>query len=329
MKTFQYILIAAILSFSKFTLGQSIGKNSNPYFKIVNIDEKGNSLPAEVLFYKKVNHNALHDSLINFDFDNNGIDEKIFYHLGTQSFAEFILLPNNRKDAIALFNETFDIPNEDEGFWFYLADIYNDSTPEILIFSKIGENCNLKIINYSFHKQQYLEHNYALNPIALTKNLLVKNEQKIITPYGSQGLFEEEKLVYEVENNNKNNSENVDLNSFPESVMNAIFQAAKTGMVEFLPQLLPPIDQTTGQRPCDGDCKALCYPGNESMRSELRTNYITLENFQLVLSKAVILKTTILSGNSAEVTFLFGPNLEKNETMNLQKINDKWYLKSF
>lgn len=325
----KYYLLFTLITISTFTFCQTIGKNSNPYFKIITVDEKGNSLPANMLFYKKVNINQDYDSLYNYDFDKNGIKEEIFYRLGSQSFAGFILLPNEKKEAIKLYDESFEIPNEDEGFWFYLADIFNDSTPEILIFSKIGESCNLKIINYSFKKKQYLENNYSLNPIAFSKNILITNEKKLVIPYGSQGLFDEEKLVYEVENLNSTNSINEEINSSPETVMQTIFKAAQTGNIESLPQLLPPIDQSTGLRPCDGDCKGICYPGVESMKTELRTNYITMDNFKLMLSKAFILETRIISENQAEVTFLFGPNLEKNETMNLQKINGKWYLKSF
>jgi hypothetical protein len=325
MKNF---FLFSIFAFSTFTYGQTIGKNSNPYFKIVTTDEKGNSLPANMLFYKKVNINADFDTLCNYDFDKNGIKEEIFYRLGSQSFAGFILLPNKKKEAIKLYDEPFDVPNEEEGFWFYLADIFNDSTPEILIFSKIGESCNLKIVNYSANKQTYLENNYALNPIALSKITLITNEKKLIIPYGSQGLFEEEKLVFEAEDGNSKYLLNEEINSSPETVMQAIFRAAQTGNIESLPQLLPPIDQSTGLRPCDGDCKGICYPGVESMKAELRTNYITLDNFKLMLSKAFILETRIISENQADVIFLFGPNLEKEETMKLQKIDGKWYLKS-
>ena len=55
--------------------------------------------------------------------------------------------------------------------------------------------------------------------------------------------------------------------------MSTIFDAANTGEVGVLRFLLPPNDD------CDGDCKALCNPGNERMREELGHNYIDLENF--------------------------------------------------
>jgi hypothetical protein len=127
-----------------------------------------------------------------------------------------------------------------------------------------------------------------------------------------------------LDNNTTPESKNVDdPNSSPESVMETIFNSAKSGEVGVLKFLLPPNDE------CDGDCKALCNPGNERMRDELRGNYITLENYKYSFSKAKIIGSPNLNGEEANVNFVFGPNLERNETMNLQKINGKWYLKSF
>ena len=112
---------------------------------------------------------------------------------------------------------------------------------------------------------------------------------------------------------------NVDPNSSPESVMNTIFQAAQSGEVGILKFLLPPYDEQKGEIPCDGDCKALCNPGNESMREELRGNYFTLGDFKEYFSKAKIIGNPSITGDEAKVNFVFGPNLERNETMNLQR----------
>jgi hypothetical protein len=121
----------------------------------------------------------------------------------------------------------------------------------------------------------------------------------------------------------------MDPNASPENVMNTIFQAAKTGEVGVLKFLLPPYDNAQGKVPCDGDCKALCNPGNDRMRDELGHNYIELHDFKSYFSKAKIIGSPTIIGNKAEVKFVFGPNLESNETMNLQRINGKWYLSSF
>ena len=122
---------------------------------------------------------------------------------------------------------------------------------------------------------------------------------------------------------------NVDPNSSPEIVMNTIFQAAQSGEVGVLKFLLPPYDEQSGKIPCDGDCKALCNPGNESMREELKGNYVSIGDFKEYFGKGKIIGEPTINGNEAQVNFVFGPNLERNETMKMQKINEKWYLRSF
>jgi hypothetical protein len=131
------------------------------------------------------------------------------------------------------------------------------------------------------------------------------------------------------EENSSETTNNVDPNSSPESVMNTIFQAANDGEVGILKFLLPPYDEQTNEIPCDGDCKAICNPGNEGMKDELKGNYVTLDDFKEYFSKAKIIGSPSINGDDAEVNFVFGTNLERNETMNMQKINGKWYLRSF
>jgi hypothetical protein len=111
--------------------------------------------------------------------------------------------------------------------------------------------------------------------------------------------------------------------------MNTIFQAANTGEVEILKFLLPPYDEQQGRIPCDGDCKGICNPGDESMRDELSGNYVTLDEFKNYFSKAYVIGIPDITEDRAKVNFVFGPNLESNETMNLQRINGNWYLSSF
>jgi hypothetical protein len=120
-----------------------------------------------------------------------------------------------------------------------------------------------------------------------------------------------------------------DVNGSPENVMNTIFHAAKTGQIGVLKFLLPPVDQESGQVPCDNDCLSICNPGNERMREELGNNYISLEDFQAFMSKGRIIGTPVIEGERAKVNFIFGKNLEQNETMNMQLIDGKWYLSSF
>lgn len=120
-----------------------------------------------------------------------------------------------------------------------------------------------------------------------------------------------------------------DVNGSPENVMNTIFHAAKTGQIGVLKFLLPPVDQESGQIPCDNDCLSMCNPGNERMKEELGNNYISLEDFQAIMSKGRIISSSVIEGDRAKVNFIFGKNLEQNETMNMQLIDGKWYLSSF
>jgi len=128
-----------------------------------------------------------------------------------------------------------------------------------------------------------------------------------------------------IEQLTSSDEETSSINSTPESVMVTIISAAKTGKVGVLKSLLPP----EGEGTTDGDCKALCNPGNKRMRNELGHNYVTLEEFKKYFSKAKIVGEPIINGDQAEVNFVFGPNVERDETMNLQRIKGKWYLKSF
>jgi hypothetical protein len=196
----QIILIATCFSvlLINLTLGQTIDKgNLNPYFDIVNIDQTGKVTPVELLANIKVNLDSRYEALYSYDFDKNGKDEEIFYSFGSQGFARFLMKPDGKMETINLYNDAFDIPEANEGFWFYISDIFGDITPEILIFSKIGSSCFLKIINYSSAKNRFIEHTYNLYDLASSKQLVIVNQKKIHMPYGSQGLFDETPLIIE------------------------------------------------------------------------------------------------------------------------------------
>lgn len=198
MKKTILIFITLTFSLGNFSFGQtSESENSNPYFDIVNMDNTGKVTPIKLLVNKKVNHDSSYEALFTYDFDKSGKSEEIFYSFGSQAFAQFLMNPDGNMETTNLYNDQFDIPESNEGFWFYIADIFGDSTAEILIFSKIGESCFVKIINYSTVKKSFVEHTYGLNDLALSKQLLIKNQKKIFVPVGSQGLFEETPLIIE------------------------------------------------------------------------------------------------------------------------------------
>ena len=148
----------------------------------------------------------------------------------------------------------------------------------------------------------------------------------------SCGENKSKEKVSEIKNSDQVNStaeKTKDPNSSPETVMNTIFNAAKTGEVGVLRFLLPSLEETGGEPNYDGDCKALCNPGNESMREEIGGNYMSLDEFKSYFSKGKIVGSPVINGDDADVDFVFGPELEKNETMHMQRIKGKWYLSGF
>ena len=192
------LAVSLVIFISNLAIAQTVtSKVSNPYFAIQNIDTLGNITQVKPVVSKKVNHDSPYQDLYTFDFDKSGKLEKIFYKLGSQSYAEFFIQVNGSTELTFLYNAPFDVPEANEGFWFYIDNVFGDATPEILIFSKIGENCFLKIINYSTAKKKFVEHQYELNAQALSKQILIKNQKKIFMPYGSQGLYDEVDLIIE------------------------------------------------------------------------------------------------------------------------------------
>ena len=115
------------------------------------------------------------------------------------------------------------------------------------------------------------------------------------------------------------------VNESPEKVMLTIFNIAKSKDFKLLKGLLPP----EGKGNCDGDCKALCNPGNEAMKEKLGHNYITTEEFIKYFANAKIIGEAEIKGNLAKVKFTFGENNQLDEEMNMQLIEGKWYLESF
>lgn len=132
-------------------------------------------------------------------------------------------------------------------------------------------------------------------------------------------------IFFNCSSSRKQTGVTVNPNASPEQVMQTIFDAAKNKDFKLLKFLLPP----EGMGNCDGDCKALCNPGNESMKQGLAHNYITTDEFIKFFSNAKIIGKAEVMEYTARVKFTFGENNELDEVMNLQKIEGKWYLESF
>ncbi len=103
-------------------------------------------------------------------------------------------------------------------------------------------------------------------------------------------------------------------NSDPVKVVEQIFAAASSGKADALAGLCDPAG--TG----DGDVKDVCgsKPGSPKW-----------DEFVKYFSKGKVAGAPKVEGDSAAVAILFGPNGTKKETMNLKKIDGKWYLAGF
>ena len=102
----------------------------------------------------------------------------------------------------------------------------------------------------------------------------------------------------------------------PEGVVLSIFEAARTGDFTGLAGLCDPLGEN------DGDTQMIC---------DLATDDTNREEFIAAFSTGTVIGDAVvaLSGDRAEVPFLFGPDGDEEETMELVKRNDRWYLLGF
>lgn len=102
--------------------------------------------------------------------------------------------------------------------------------------------------------------------------------------------------------------------SDPVSVVNQIFQAAKSGKYEVLLNLCDP----TGEG--DGDTKRICSIQSASQEDKNEFN----DFFKL----GQVIGEPDIVDNQAKVQIMFGPDGGNNETINLVNRDGKWYLYS-
>ena len=100
--------------------------------------------------------------------------------------------------------------------------------------------------------------------------------------------------------------------STPEKAVEAVFNAARSGDISNLKSLCDPEGEN------DGDTRRIC----ELSEADAAEFFEYFKNGK-VNGKAEI------NGNMAAVPILFGPEGKKEETMNVVKRGDKWYLSSF
>lgn len=102
----------------------------------------------------------------------------------------------------------------------------------------------------------------------------------------------------------------------PVNIMNFVFQAAQTGDYTGLEKLC------MEQSESDKYARMICF------LTDMDTSHHA--SFAEHFSNAYVVGQPRIDEDYCEVTFNFGPEgKEKNETMKLIMINDKWYLQSF
>jgi len=107
-------------------------------------------------------------------------------------------------------------------------------------------------------------------------------------------------------------SKKADSQSTPGAVAETIFDAAKSGKYDGLPALI--------DADADGDSKRI---------ASVATDPATQVEFKKYFEKGKVNGEPLIDGDKASVKILFGPDGDKEETFEMVKKDNKWYLKSF
>jgi len=110
-------------------------------------------------------------------------------------------------------------------------------------------------------------------------------------------------------------TDNTQNQSDPSWVVNQLFEAANNGDYTILEKLCDPMEEG------DGDTKTIC--GLASASEKVKTEFATYFKAGKIVGEPEI------NDNTASVPFKFGPNGERDETMNLVQREGLWYLSSF
>jgi hypothetical protein len=114
---------------------------------------------------------------------------------------------------------------------------------------------------------------------------------------------------------NQTPTDATDIHDDPVKVVEAIFEAARTGDYSQLSGLCDP----TGSG--DGDTKRIC--SIDSQPKEIQ------DEFKKYFQNGKVVGSAEINGNEAKVKIKFGPKGNKDEVFNLVKISGKWYISSF
>lgn len=102
------------------------------------------------------------------------------------------------------------------------------------------------------------------------------------------------------------------------ATMERIFDIAKSGDVDRFHELASLCNENIE---VDSDVRTICEIGSAEK--------MTQKEFMAMFNNAEVTGSPVIDGDSASIPFKFGPKGERNEVMNLQRVDGKWYLVSF
>lgn len=107
----------------------------------------------------------------------------------------------------------------------------------------------------------------------------------------------------------------VNLQADPKSVAEEVFKAARTGHFSVLSQLCDPNGEV------DRDSQRLCAVESTSEGAQA--------DFMAYFKSGKVIGDPVINGDQASVQIKFGMDGDRDETLNMVKRGDKWYLSSF
>ena len=164
-----------------------------PHFKIAESVDGGKITYIKPI--KCVNLDLINDSeasdVLSYDFNNDGYEEHISYRTIEDKSGTYIRF-KMEGGIIHEYNVIYEagtVSDAGNGVWLYVADVYGDKTPELLIFSCFGF-VELNISIYS--DNQFIDTSFSL----IGENVLYIKNQRLVRDYISDGTYKSYPLTF-------------------------------------------------------------------------------------------------------------------------------------
>lgn len=194
MKKLLKILVVTVICLLFYSTNLCYSQVNCPHFKIAESVEGERVAYMKPLKCLKLDLDLKsQDNVMSYDIDNDGFDEKVGYSSREGSsvlnFKIEGLNPNGgivHKFEIDYFPEH--INEQENGVWVFLADIYGDALPEVLVFSYfVDKGCSLVVPTFS--NDRFIDRIFSLNADDGVTHMYVKN-QKLVRNYSSYGDYQ-------------------------------------------------------------------------------------------------------------------------------------------